>query len=383
MKKIAIVLSVVFLLISTGEAMATDNATASAAKNQIVTLGVNEIVNRDYFAAGQTVIVSGTVKGDAYVSGGQVIVDGVIEGDLLVAGGTVTLSGKIKQDVRMMGGNILISGEIGRNLTVMGGNIEIASTAILGGNLVGAGGNMIIASPIKGNVVAAVGQMTLTPKAKVAGDLTYFSDQEMLLSPGATVSGTLTHNLPKAEEITERLNRENLGKILPQRIGRAVERVTSTLFILGLLNSVVVGYLLVHFFPNMGYQAILSIEEHPWQTLGVGLLGLVAIPLLILLMMGLLIGLSLGAMVALWFGVTLYLGKIVFSYWLGARFIQGMQRMAGPGITVTVGIILYYMLSAVTYVGPVVTVLAMVFGTGAWLRTLKVSYLIGRVGKYY
>jgi cytoskeletal protein CcmA (bactofilin family) len=400
MKKIGIVLSIVLLSFVNRPVFAADNASPSALKDQIVSLSPNQTVTGDYFAAGKTVIVSGTVTGDAYVAGGQVIFDGTVQGDLLVAGGSVTLSGKVNQNVRLIGGNIIINGEVGKNITVLAGNVQTTSTAKLDGNLVGGVGNLIMDSPVKGNLRAFagnltltntiggnahafVGQLTLASKAKVTGDLTYTSDQTAVIGADATVSGVLTHLLPTSQPALQRLNIGNFRQVFPQKVKQAVGAVTSTVFILGFLNSLVVGFLLVHFFPTFSYQAILGIEEHPWKTLGVGLLGVIITPFLIILSLALVIGLSFGAITAIWYAITLYFAKIMFSYWLGARFIQGMERMAGPSVTIFVGLAIYSLLSLVTYIGPVVSVIALIFGAGTVLRSLKDSYLTGRVAKVF
>src|SRR3989304_8346367 len=71
-------------------------------------LARNEVVNKDYFAAGDTVTISGIVNGDAYLAGGSVLIDGTINGDLLVAGGTIQIQGPVKNDVRAAGGMITL-----------------------------------------------------------------------------------------------------------------------------------------------------------------------------------------------------------------------------------------------------------------------------------
>jgi cytoskeletal protein CcmA (bactofilin family) len=400
MKKIGIVLSIVIFSFAVNKTYASDNASSSASKFQVVTLNGSQVVDHDYFAAGETVIISGTVKGDAYIAGGQVIIDGTIDGDLLVAGGTITVTGQVTQDIRALGGTILISGEVGRNLTLVGGNIDILPSAKIGGSLVLAGGNINLAAPITGDVhavagnlivsntvdgnfTAFVGQLTLTPKAQINGNLYYTSDADAVISPEATVGGILAHQFPKMETKMPALNLSNFRTVAPEKIKLAVERVTNTLFILSLLNSLVVGFLIVNFFPNFSYKTILSIEEHPWKTLGVGLMGLIIIPMIAVVGLVLIIGISLSAIIGTWFMLTVYLARIMFSYWLGARFIQGLHRMAGPSITFSVGIFLYYLLSAVTYVGPVIQILAFILGTGAILRSLRNTYINGRLTKVF
>lgn len=402
MKKIGIVLSIIFLSFFAPVVLAQTNTpedtNKTPLKERLVTLVGTLTEKADYFASGETVILSGTVKADAYVAGGQIIVDGTVDNDLLAACGTLTLNGKVGQDARLAGGNLIISGEVGNNLTVFGGNIEITSDAEIGGNLVISGGNVTIAAPIKGNITGAVGnltiantvdgnidvkvgQLTLSPKANIQGNLSYQSPEDALISPEATVAGTLTKTLPPAMEKLESVNAQDLQAQIVNRLQDFWQRLTSVVFLFSFINALVVGFLFVNFFPNLSYQSILSIEDRPWRALVVGLVALLLTPLIIILSLVLLIGLSLGSILAVTFAIYLYLAKLVFSYWLGARFIQGLRRMAGPGVTMFVGLGLYYLLSVITYVGPVVRLLAVVFGLGAFLIALRQSYLHSRVKK--
>lgn len=155
-------------------------------EHEVTILPAGRVINKDYFAYGERVEISGTVNGDVYAAGGQVLVDGVVNGDLLAAGGTVIISGKISQDARIAGGQVTINGEIARNLTVAGGNINLTNTAVVHGGVVAAGGTVVLAVPvgrdarvaagnltvsdtINGDLHAAAGKIRLTSKAAVGG----------------------------------------------------------------------------------------------------------------------------------------------------------------------------------------------------------------------
>ncbi len=402
MKKIGIVISLILLLINTPNVLAQDSVDESAVpkslRQRLVTLVTSLTELADYFAAGETVALSGTARSDAYIAGSQVFIDGRVGNDLLAAGGMISLSGVIGHDVRLIGGNITINGTIGNNVTIAGGNVEITPEADIGGNLVITGGNVIIAAPIKGNVTAVVGnltlansvdgnvkvkvgQLTLTPKALIKGDLDYQSPEAALISPEATVSGTITHTLPSA---LEKLETSNVRDIRAQFLSRVQEfwgRFTSAVFMFSFLNALVVGFLLVNFFPNFSYQSILSIEEHPWKSMLIGLMAVIITPIAIILSLDLIIGVSFALVLTAIFAIYLYLAKLIFSYWLGARFIQGLHLMAGPGVTLFVGLGLFYLLSVITYVGPVMRILAILFGLGGILRAWRSTYLQARVTK--
>jgi cytoskeletal protein CcmA (bactofilin family) len=363
-------------------------------EGRVITLSQNETIDSDFFAAGETVIISGTVTGDAYIAAGQVIIDGTIEGDLLVAGGNLQISGTVGQDVRAVGGQISVSGTVSRNLTLIGGNLDVTPAATLEGNIVLAGGNATLNTPLNGDLTAGVGnltlgapitgdvkvgtgQLTLTSAATIDGNLTYISEQEASLAPDATVSGTIDF-IP-----SERIS--GLAGTRYENIGQAAQdsvRQLSNLFRLAsLISALVVGFFFVHFFPNYSYQAITAIEEKPWLTLMVGLVGLIVTPVLAFIIALTVIGIPLSAILIALYAFALYFSKIIFAYWLGARLIHRLRRMAGPTVTLFVGLGLYYVLSSIAIIGPLVMLASLFWGLGALLLTDKDAYLTARITK--
>ncbi|OGV96614.1 hypothetical protein A2W24_01480 [Microgenomates group bacterium RBG_16_45_19] len=398
MKKIAIVVSILFLPLFVTSVFAKDLEPISSVKPpKIVTLAANETHTGDFFATGDSVIISGTITGDLYAAAGQIFVDGQVDGDILAVGGTINLSGQVGQDVRVAGGQVTVSGIVGQNLTLAGGNLEITADAQLGGNLVAAGGNLVINATVPGDLKAgvgnlmitstvegdsdvAVGQLTLTPKAVLRGDLTYRSDQVALIAGEATVAGILTRVAFKPDPKTQPTPFQDLMTLtaLKESLNQALAKLFSALFWISFFASLIVGFLLVHFFPNYTYNAITTIENHPWRTLGVGFLSLVAAPALAIFLLVTLVGLPLSVLLFVVYGVALYFSRIIFSYWLGARFVHRLGRMAGRGLTLAIGLSLYYVLSIIVVVGPIIMLAALLWGLGAIVLTEKSVYLAAR-----
>lgn len=52
-----------------------------------VVVPASEAIADDFYAAGETVTINGTVGGDAILAGEQLIINGAIEGDLIAASG--------------------------------------------------------------------------------------------------------------------------------------------------------------------------------------------------------------------------------------------------------------------------------------------------------
>lgn len=358
-----------------------ESKSSRAGNNIIIT--ANETIDRSFFATGDTVTISGTINGDLYAVGGTIFVNGTINGDLLAAGGVINVMGEVSQDIRVAGGQITIGGSVGQNITMAGGNLDILPSADIQGSIVAAGGNLIISSPIQGNInagvgnltlsesvqgdiEAAVGNMTLTPQAAVSGDLNYWSDQELNLAQGASVSGRISRNDPEqtmqefegAEQATEAA-----GKVF-LTTGRIV------LF----LSLLIIGALLIWMAPNYTKRTSDKIAEIPLKAGLIGFLALVVTPLAAVLLMITLIGLPLGLILLATYFVYLYISKIFFIYWVGGFASEKLDRNLTAIWVFVLGIVIYAVIALIPIVGGLMRLVAMLLGLGAMIVTCKETY---------
>ena len=392
MKKLGVLFSTLVLFIILPVAAFAQKDVAKTGKHVILSEG--EVINHDYFAAGDIVEVYGTINGDGYVAGGQLIINGTINGDLLAAGGQISIDATISQNARITGGQISIDGNIGRNLTIAGGDITLAKNLTLNGNLVGGMGNLnsqaniagdvtmgagnaTLGNQIGGDIRAGVGMIRLLPDTVVGGDVIYYSEEDIVLSGDATVSGVLVKKLPPD------YIREVPDQKIADQVREAILSFATISRLISLLSSIIIGYLLVHFFPNYSHRLISTIEDRPGASIAVGIAALILAPILSFLLLILVITVPLGFMLAIFYGIALYLSRIFFMYWLGARLLDRMERTADKTLTLFIGIGLYYVLTAIAIIGPIVIISSLLLGLGAMLLTEKRAYLSGRKLKIF
>jgi len=342
-------------------------------KPKNVVLAKDEVVNKDYFAAGDSVTLSGTVNGDAYLAGGNVIVEGTINGDLLVAGGMVEIRGKITDNVRAVGGQIVISAQVGKNLTVAGGTVNLTDSAKIGGSLVAGTGTLSVFSPvgkdlnigvgqvtlgntIGGGVRAGVGQLTLTPNAKVSGDLIYWSDAQAQIQSGAQVLGQTTHNLPPAKALKE---------AKPARILGIFTGASLALKIASFLWALIIGLLLLKFFPVYSRRTIEVMIKKPWASLGMGLLILILTPIIFLILLITVLGIPIAFVLLVTFLIIAYLAKIFVSIFIGQKVLRYFGSKTGSNWALLLGLVVYGIVTLIPILGPVVSLLVVIFGLGA------------------
>lgn len=362
-------------------AQATSSAVAAKTDSgQVVILPKSEIVNHDYFAAGNTIEISGTVYGDVYAVGKSIVIDGDVRGDVIAAGGSITISGNVGQNIRVAGGQIVISGTVGKSVTSAGGNVHLTPSATVGGAFIALSGEAVVSGPVTGymkvgageltignkvggDVDAGVGSLRLTQGANIAGNLTYWSNDEAAIDQSSKVKGKLTQNkLPESQRPTK-----NQGKGLP--IFTTVISFATTLF---------VGLLILRFFPRYTEFTTDIIRVRPWLTLGVGFAGVFLIPIFAVLFMVTILGIPLGIFIFMLYFVSLYLSRIFSILVLGMILTTYFKKKVGNGTLFLIGAVVYYFLTLIPVLGGITKFVILLAGFGGILLASRATYFIAR-----
>lgn len=327
---------------------------------QTTVLQKNEVINKDYFATGNTVSVEGTVNGDAYLAGGNIIVDGTVNGDLLAAGGNIDIRGTVTGNIRSAGGNINISGVVGRNVSLAGGNINVSGGNITG-NLTLAGGQVAVGSKVSGDVNTAAGQLSLTQNAVVGGDLNYLSKNSALVAEGAQISGKTTQNIPPQQKPKEQIKRGT---------GFFLGFFTIADFIL----TLIIGILLLKLLPKYFGRISAVVAEKPWASLGIGLLTVIVFPVVFILMCITLIGIPVAIVLTVALGVDLYISKIFVSFVIGRYVLNLFKKESGNIWTFLAGLVVFSILALIPIFGWLFSTAVCLIGLGAILIQKRAYY---------
>ncbi len=364
-----IAVSVLFLPVST-------QAKVITSANSVV-VEEDEVIEEDLFVTGESVVINGTVDGDVYAAGGNIEITGNVTGDILAAGGNIFISGTIGQDVRIAGGSIVISGaQIGKALSAAGGTITIDTTSSIGGSLTVAGGTVtnrapvgrdvligagsaVLNAPVSGEVLAGVSSLQLGSNASISGDLRYPSTASTNFSDSASISGTVTEITPDQEGLRSIDSR-------PEDLGKAWFGANSAFKLWSYLSALVIGAILLHYFPKTSLAATRTLEVQPLKSALWGLLALLlAGPLFIVLLLTF-IGIPLAFILLMLFMISLYLTKLVVGLALG-RYLQGQfgWDKLSAFMTLALGMGIYYIFQLVPFFGGIVSFLGTIAGLGA------------------
>ena len=400
-------------------------AVESQSGDQVI-IGPDEVVDDDLYAAGNDIVVEGTIRGDLVAFGRSVTVNGTVEGDLIGAGQSVEIGGEVDDDVRVAGQAILLSegASVGDDLIAAAYSLQNEPESNVGGTLWYAGYQALLAGTVGEDLAGAANALTLggeiggdadvdvdgeeggaappafvpvpqvpiptvepgltlTDSALIGGNLTYQSSTEAQIDPGARIEGHVVREERPVEEEEEEAARSPL-----------TETVLDALR--SLVALVLVGLLLVWIAPGWIRRRAYTVLDRPLASLGWGLLGLVAFPilgvvvLLVTILLAIVIGLlTLGGLVALiivlgllaeaalvlalWIS-TGYLAQIVVSFFAGVLLVEAIRPGRGRGrvLPLVVGLILYVVLRAIPVLGPLVSLAVVLLGLGAishWIWT--------------
>ncbi|HEV8537225.1 MAG TPA: polymer-forming cytoskeletal protein [Candidatus Limnocylindria bacterium] len=366
MRVIRVALFVAFILALTP----APAAAADIRAGQDITIGANETIEDDLYIFGNAISILGTVRGDVVAVGQNISVDGNVTGDLIAAGNTVAIRGQVGESARVAAQSVVIDGRVGgdvvsagNDLTIMG-NGRIGRDLIVGSNSatisgqvgrdVQAGANSLkIDGRVGRDVLATVNQLQLTDRAAVDGSLTYTSSNEAQIANPASVKGRTERRTPQSNQ-------------QPPLVQGPAATVLD--WLRGLIGLLILGAVVVFFFPGFSRRAGEALVRSPWLSLAIGSLVLIGLPILAFVMffLGILIGgWWIGFVALAAYVVVLALAVPVAAVGVGGSLLRVTRRPAPVWLALILGLIVLLLVALVPILGGIVIFLAILFGLGA------------------
>lgn len=334
-------------------------------------LSSEEILDDDLFVFAEEVTIDGILNGDLYVAAGVVRLNGTVNGDVYSVGGLVEVHGTVAQDLISAGGNLVLTGaEIGETAILFGGDTRVDSGSHIGGNLIFGSGTLDVSGDVEKALLGGTGllrisgiigrdilvgaeDVRLESGAEVKGNIKYRSANELELSEGATVLGEITQLAPKVKKT---------GRFFP---GFGIQ-ARYIFAIWSFLGALIIGLLAIYAFPKQTKGIAVELREHPWLSLFLGIGALVLTPVLAVLLLITVIGIPLAAILAVEYAIFWYFAKLVIGLLLGLVLMETFNsEKVNPYLSFAVGLLVYYLLVALPYVGPFIAIFSLIFGMGA------------------
>lgn len=371
-----------------------------------VTIAAGEVIDDDVLVMGRRVVVDGVIKGDLLASvGEELIINGQVEGSVAAAGPTITVNGVVDGSMYVGGMALTLAegSEVGRNVYLGGASLTAEPGSSVGRSVYAGAYQVILNGDVANDVT--VGSAALEVTGTIGGDLMgevevtegggafpsfFFTPAELeFVEPGMRVSeGTVAGEMGVTETvIAPEIEQQptfapfavsGFWWTLSQRVGEFIALL-------------IVGALIIRFWPTMLNSSTKMIESRPWPSLGWGFVLTVVFPFVILAGLFLFVvaafaggfitfgylgraftflgGATLSMIVAL-FGLAFFmLSKIVVTYWFGKLLLGRNRPEASRLLThfgyLVLGAFIYEIVRAIPYAGALVAMVVILFGMGA------------------
>lgn len=377
MKKIFLVLVFSLLAIS----FIAKPVFAKEAPKQVI-LSRDQVVTKDYFNAGDSVTINGTINGDAYLAGGNILINGTINGDLIATGGTIIVNGTVAHDIRAAAGQIIINdSKIGGNLSLGAGTITISGNSTISGSMLAAAeqiqvlgtiekeanlaANRIqITGLINGDADIRVKSLTIAKTSEINGNLNYWSNQKAQIADGAKIKGNVKQVMVPNYEKTF----SQASKAFFLSVGFAMK-------IIDLVASFVIGIMLIYLLPVFSKSVSKTLSKKLWLSLGIGVLTAILTPIAFVIMLITVLGIPLAFIFIFLITLLSYFGMIYISYVIGEKILGGKSQKIAKAWTLLLGLIIFVIVASIPFVGGLFQAFATMMGLGGLLIT-KRDYLL-------
>jgi len=331
-----------------------------------------EEIFHNLYVGGGSVVINKNILGDLFAAGGAINVASEIEEDLFAAGGNVTVAGPVGGDARLAGGNIAINAPVGGDALLAGGTILIGGNADVGGDLWAAGGAVNITSDVAGNVKVAGGEIFIN--AKIGGQLQVQSEK-LVFGPLSDVQGSINYTGTEEAVIQEGAQIGNIEYKHFQGNKKIPSFGNFKVFVLvKFLALLIAGLILLKLFGKTSQEIVSSGYERFWSNAGIGLAGMIVVPIVSVLLMITVIGFYAAFVLLAWFFLMIFLGALYSVMLLGAileKFIRKEKDVWLSWMTILWGAIAGAVIGLIPFVGWLVICLFYLVGFGTLLRKTK------------
>jgi len=345
--------------------------------NAIETAGASVVIRgkaSSIRAAGAVVDINATVSGSIHAAGAQVTIDGEVSGDVRAAGGLVEVRGKVGGDGYLAGAVVRFDGTAAKDLNAGGATVTIGQNATITGDLTAGGASVTVAGTIggatdlsgsavifngtaNGTVTASGDEIIVGSTARINGDLVVRSRADPVVETGATITGQVRVEEPRA------------WWALPGWLWAVISAVVVA------AGAVLTGAILILIGRATFEEGLGNAAFRPISSGFIGLATLILLPIVAILLMTTVIGLSFGVALLMVLPFLLVAGHAQVATCIGVWMFDRSGGPRSPGrliLFMIAGAIVIAIVWLIPWGGPIVAVLAMLVGTGAYLRALNV-----------
>lgn len=361
------------------------SATPVFASNEL--LPSDKIIDSDYIRFADIVQIDGEIKGDAFLGGGLVTVNGKIDGDLFILAGKVTVNSQVSGSIRVFGGDVTLTSSVGRNVSIICGSCNITRESKIPGSVLVAGGNLNLFVPKIGRGVRFFGnrlfldsevgtdsfivanqEFILGPNASISGSLKYSGNTQAVLEKGATVGGDIAYQKQTTDENYPRF----FGA---KTILESYKKIKPVTQIMSFIVLSLIGFILLGLFPKNFEKVVNAIQNRPYASLGWGIIVALGLPVVVVLFTLTIVGIPVALILAFVSYLIYLVVQFISAFFLGRKILLskfGERR----GWSMVLGLFLIFLLDLIPIVGNLIKLFLLLISLGAVVLSYKQPVLI-------
>ncbi len=332
-----------------------------------VFIPAGETIDDTLIVSGETVEVAGDVTGDLIAVGRRVTVRGHVGGQVFAFGQTVNVEGEVGGNVTSAAETLGISAlHVGGNLYGVGSTVNLNPAANIDANAVLGGEHLRLAGSVGRDVLSAGENVDVS--GTIGGALTAYA-QALKVLPPARIAGPVTAYVQHADDLTVSPGAVIGGKVETKLVEGHLEKnryLTGGFYLSQLLRFVaalITGTVLLTLLPGL---RSVGVDDARGALIagGVGIVTLVAMPIIAVIVALTIIGLPLGVLGLLLWIVGLYLAKLVVANFIGMRLNADRDEPRHFIVSLAVGLALVIVAVNLPLIGHVLSFVLTIVGLG-------------------
>src|SRR5580693_7865429 len=326
-----------------------------------VSVGRDEVIHSDLYAAGGRIRIDGTIEGDLIVAGGDIEVSGHVLGDLLSSSGSVRVTGRVDGNVRGYAGNISLKGSVGRNVMLFGGDVIIDRDAKITGSVTSFCGHNSIDGRVDRDLLVFAGEINITGSV---GGSARIKGGDLHIDSAAQIGGPVDFEGDDPPEVSPQAKLTSPVHFEKRRHGPDYGDWHYYLWqVIWAAAYILFGLVLFALLPGFSEDAVKSTERYG-ASAGLAVLAGFGVPIAAVIacitVVGLFIGLS---TLALWLAAV-HFGLVVAGAVVG-RWLMGRTSELWPLIgRMVVGVVIVRLCTTIPHIGVVLKYVAAFWGLG-------------------
>jgi hypothetical protein len=321
-------------------------------------------IREETWISAQSVRIDTEVSADLFALASGIDLNGRFADDVWAAGDQVNAGGTFSNSLRIVCRSATVSGTVNDSLLAGGDTVKTEPGSTVGGDIFCFGGTVILQGSAAGSTRVIAQNITLS--GTFGGDVSLVAGQDINVLPGTVIQGNLTYTAPDAlvNPGSVTIGGELIRHFPP--VDRSWIKKNLAGHFMSALAALVTGLVFSRLFSRYAGAALHVLHSSRGLCSLAGFAALVIMPMAAFFLLFTLIGLPLSILILLFYGILLYLSKIVVAVWIGSLILK---RKTFDRKTVTapmaLGLLILYALTAIEAVGMMVNLLILIFGLGA------------------